>query len=138
MEKISRILPPNARTSSYDVSRAQPARPGAPKIGRPQNLEEVMDRVSLSEQLTNSVMDNTDKLELPQQNSKLAASTYKSTDNVKSQLVREMTDRFFLKGSTPKTEVKDSDQAHSEEVVARVQDATESKVMPESSSELSL
>lgn len=137
MEKISRIIPPNARTQSYDASRALAARPGAPKLGRPQELESVLDRVTLSEQLTNSIADNKTS-EIPQQNSKLAASQYKSTDNVKSQMVREMTDRFFMKNSNPKAEVKGTDQAHSEEVVARVLEATESKVIPESSNELSL
>lgn len=136
MEKISRILPPNARTGTYDASRALPGRPGSPTIGRPQAMEPVLDRVTLSENLTNSLTDS-DNMQMPQQNSKLAASQYKSTDNVKSQMVREMTDKFFLKGS-PKSEVKESDQTHSEEVVDRVQSATESKVIPESSSELSL
>lgn len=137
MEKISRILPPNARTGTYDASRAQPARPGAPKIGRPQALESAMDRVTLSDQLTNSIME-AGPSEIPKQNSKLAASQYKSSDTVKAQLVKDMTDRFFAKNTTAKDMVKDTHQAHSEEVVARALEATESKVSPESSSELSV
>lgn len=35
MEKISGIIPRNSRNSSADVSRSQPARPGAPSFGRP-------------------------------------------------------------------------------------------------------
>lgn len=137
MQKISRILPPNARTGSYDVSRAHPVRPGAPQMGRPQALDPVLDRVTLSDQLAGSVME-AGPSEIPTQNSKLAASQYKSTDNVKSQVVRQMTDRFFMKDSTAKNLVKDSDQTHSEEVVSRAFEATESNVRPESSSELSL
>lgn len=35
MEKLSSILPKSPRTQSVDNSRAQPARPGAPLLGRP-------------------------------------------------------------------------------------------------------
>ncbi len=35
MEKISRIIPANRRTSSAEISTSQPARPGAPAFGRP-------------------------------------------------------------------------------------------------------
>lgn len=35
MEKISGIIPRNARNSSADVSKSQPVRPGAPSFGRP-------------------------------------------------------------------------------------------------------
>lgn len=137
MEKISRILPPSARTAAYDVSRAHPGRPGAPQMGRPR-YESVADRFTLSEQLTQSMADSTLKQE-PLHNSKLAASEYKSQDNVRAQMVREMTDNFFLKNQTPKDLVKETDQTHSEEVVARALEATtESRVNPDSSSELSL
>ncbi|MBL7544953.1 MAG: hypothetical protein JNL11_14135 [Bdellovibrionaceae bacterium] len=35
MEKISSILPKSVRTQNIDHSKAQPARPGAPLLGRP-------------------------------------------------------------------------------------------------------
>lgn len=35
MEKLSSILPKSARTQSADHSKSQPARPGAPLLGRP-------------------------------------------------------------------------------------------------------
>tara|TARA_B110001454_G_scaffold219179_1_gene250865 strand:+ start:160191 stop:160628 length:438 start_codon:yes stop_codon:yes gene_type:complete len=35
MEKLSSILPKSPRTQNVDNSRAQPARPGAPLLGRP-------------------------------------------------------------------------------------------------------
>lgn len=35
MDKISSILPKSARTQNTDHSKAQPARPGAPLLGRP-------------------------------------------------------------------------------------------------------
>lgn len=53
MEKISRIIPANARTKAVDVSNSQPVRPGAPGYGRPMGRVtraplEIEDRVSLS------------------------------------------------------------------------------------------
>ncbi len=137
MEKISRILPPSARTSSYDVSRAQPARPGAPSLGRPQ-IRSVADRLTLSDHLTQSMADSMPMEEMPMHNSKLAAGQYRSQDNVRAKMVREMTDRFFMRDPSAKDLVKDTDQTHSEEVVTRSLEATESKVMPESSKELTL
>ena len=35
MEKLSSILPKSPRTQNVDNSKAQPARPGAPLLGRP-------------------------------------------------------------------------------------------------------
>lgn len=56
MEKISRIIPSNARTRSVDVSNSQPVRPGAPSWGRPTGrvtraaslAEDPVDRVTRS------------------------------------------------------------------------------------------
>lgn len=56
MEKISRIIPPSARTKAYDDSRALPARAGAPTMGRPRSMEVIQDRMTFSEQLIDPVM----------------------------------------------------------------------------------
>ena len=133
MEKISRIIPPSARTKSYDISRAQPGRPGAPQLGRPE-FEPAIDRVMLSENLTQSMQDRV--IDRPVQND--IQKTYsKPTENVKSEMIRKMTDQFFMKKNDPKEVAQDNPQTISEEVVERVNRSSDSKVIPESSSELS-
>lgn len=49
MEKISGIIPSNARVKSVDLSEAPPARPGAPAMGRKEGRNTVRDRVTMSE-----------------------------------------------------------------------------------------
>lgn len=133
MEKISRIIPPSARTKSYDISRAQPGRPGAPQLGRPE-FEPAFDRVMISENLTQSMQDRVADKPLKSE----TLNTYsKPTENVKSEMIRKMTDQFFMKKNDPKEVAQDSPQTVSEELVERVNRSSDSKVMPESSSELS-
>lgn len=48
MEKLSSILPSNARIRSVDTKDSKPARPGAPSFGRPQGTLSVQDRFSVS------------------------------------------------------------------------------------------
>ncbi|MFN8845558.1 MAG: hypothetical protein ACK5V3_17330 [Bdellovibrionales bacterium] len=133
MEKISRIIPPSARTKAYDISRAQPGRPGAPQLGRPE-FEPAFDRVLLSENLTQSLQDRV--IDNPVKTETLKAYS-KPTENVKSEMIRKMTDQFFMKKSDPKEVTQDGNQSISEEIVDRVNRSSDSKVMPESSSELS-
>lgn len=133
MEKISRIIPPSARTRSYDASRSQPARPGAPQMGRPESMNVVEDRVTLSEQFVQPLM-NGDSLS--PQTSPLN-ETYSPKENIKSQMVKEMTQRFFLR-ENPKDLAKDTNEAHSEEIASRVQTSTGSMVKPDSSKDVSL
>jgi hypothetical protein len=133
MEKISRIIPPSARTKAYDISRAQPVRPGAPQLGRPE-FEPAFDRVMLSENLTQSLQDRV--IDKPLRTETL--NTYsKPSENVKSEMIRKMTDQFFMKKSDPKEVAQESAQTISEEVAERVNRSSDSRVMPESSSELS-
>jgi hypothetical protein len=50
MEKLSSILPSNARIRSVDTKDSKPARPGAPLFGRPQGTLSVKDRFSVSKE----------------------------------------------------------------------------------------
>lgn len=48
MEKLSSIIPSNARIKSVDLKDAKPRRPGAPSLGMPMGVTSVKDRVNLS------------------------------------------------------------------------------------------
>lgn len=133
MEKISRIIAPSARTKSYDVSRAQPARPGAPTIGRPADMDFIQDRITLSEQLLDPILNG----ETYQPSKPTTPEIYGPKENAKAQLVKEMTNTFFLK-QNPKEVAKEGGRPHSEEVASRVQSSTGSSVNPESSKDVSL
>lgn len=89
MEKISKILAPSARTQSYDVSRAQPGRPGSPILGRPV-FEPIIDRVSFSEDLVDS----------------MNSQYNKPVAQIKAQKIKELSEKFFL-GDQVKKEVPD-------------------------------
>ncbi len=133
MEKISKILPPSARTQSYDNSRALPVRPGAPTLGRPMAKPiEIEDRMTLSDQMVSPIMDGDT---LPSKSP--AHTTYKPTGTVKSDLVKEMANQFFAHRN-PKEVARQSSRTHSEELASETQSSTGSSVNPESSREASL
>ena len=133
MEKISRILAPSARTKNYDVSRALPGRPGAPQMGRPERMSAVEDRMTLSEQFVDPIMDGET---LPAGKS---LENYKPRDSgIKSQVVKELTNKFFAKQSNPKDMARETDETHSEETLSHVHSSAGSSVKPDSSSETSL
>lgn len=48
MEKLSSILPSNARIRSVDTKDSKPVRPGAPSFGRPEGNISVQDRFTVS------------------------------------------------------------------------------------------
>ncbi len=50
MEKLSSILPSNARIRSVDTKDSKPARPGAPSFGRPAGDVSVRDRFTVSKE----------------------------------------------------------------------------------------
>lgn len=133
MEKISLILAPSARTKNYDVSRAQPVRPGAPTIGRPETMNTIEDRMTFSDQLIDPIL-NGDTVPAGK-----SLDTYKPRDSgIKSTVVKDLTNKFFAKEYNPKQAVRESDQTHSEEILSHVQSSTGSSVKPDSSSETSL
>lgn len=134
MEKISRILAPSARTKSYDVSRAQPARPGAPQLGRPASMDVIQDRMTLSEQFLDPILNG----ETISSAKPAVSDTYsRPKENAKAQIIKEMSNSFFAK-QTPKDVVMDGSKPQSEEVTSRVHSSTGSSVNPDSSKDVSL
>jgi hypothetical protein len=132
MEKISRIIAPSARTKNYDVARALPVRPGAPSIGRPESMKVLDDRMTLSDQLVDPIL-NGDTVP-----SGKSLDTYKPRDSgIKSQVIKELTNKFFAK-ENPKSVARDSAQTHSEEIVSQAQSSAGSSVNPDSSSDVNL
>ena len=133
MEKISRILAPSNRTKTYDVSRAQPVRPGAPTMGRPEAMSAIEDRMTLSDQLVEPIM-NGDTVPAGK-----SLENYKPRDSgVKAQVIKELTNKFFAKESNPKEVARESDETHSEETLSHVHSSAGSSVKPDSSSDVSL
>ena len=133
MEKISRILAPSARTKGYDVSRAQPGRPGAPTMGRPEAMNVIQDRMTFAEQFVDPIMNGET---VP---SGKSLESYKPRDSgIKSQVVKEMTNKFFANAGNPKGVARESDQTHSEETISRVNSSSGSSVKPDSSSDVNL
>lgn len=109
MEKISGILPPSARTRVADVAVAQPARPGAPALGRPMGKNSLGDRVTLSKQLEEMRQTG----ELPQFEEPV---TYKNTtEGRKAKVIEDLQQKFF----SPKNVARDDDMTKSEEALKK-------------------
>ena len=123
MEKISGIIPANARTRSVDVSNSQPVRPGAPAFGRPEGkvtTAAIEDKISLSGLANDRLLDPV---------------TYKnSAEAAKVKVIKESTQRFF-DTRVPQTSAKESEAPLSEEILEKISDPSLSKVNPDSSKE---
>lgn len=83
MEKISGIVPRSRRVASADMTQAAAVRPGAPSFGRPIGSSTIGNKSSLT---------TADRAVLAHQK---IADGRKST-GIPSDLVAEMTDKFFL------------------------------------------
>ena len=120
MDKISGIIPANARTKSVDVSSAQPVRPGAPSWGRPEGKVtkamalsplEVEDRVDLRGSKTTTA----DKA-LAQ-----GTQTYKkAVEGARAKVVDDLAKKFF--DTNPKLDVREKDTTKSEEALEGLED----------------
>ncbi len=124
MEKISQIVPSNARTKAIDVSKSQPVRPGAPTWGRPEGRVTkamVEDKVSLSSVAAER------PLEAPTYDRNLAESK-------RLKIARDLADKFF-ENNFPQKEVKEGAAPLSEEMADNVSIPLRSSVKPMSSSE---
>ncbi|WP_374075404.1 hypothetical protein [Bdellovibrio bacteriovorus] len=111
MEKISGILPASARTRVADISVAQPARPGAPALGRPMGKNSLGDRITLSKQLEE--LRQTGQVPEP-----AASPVYKNPGEVKKlKVIEDLNQKFF---ANPKDIARDSDLAKSEEALKKV------------------
>lgn len=103
MEKISKIIPSNARTRQTDVAGSQAVRPGAPILGKA-----VEDKVSLS------------KATVPPGPTGL--TTYKpTTDAARARIAEDLSNRFF--GQSPKQVARDSELAASEQFTENLSEA---------------
>lgn len=106
MDKISGIIPSNARTRSVDTSKGQAVRPGAPAWGRPMGHvtkanqgADLEDRVSIGE---------TPFEEKP-------AMTYKpSPEAMKAKIAEDVSNQFA--NLNPKQVARDSDLTTSEQM----------------------
>lgn len=115
MEKISGILPASPRTKVAEISSAQPARPGAPALGRPMGRNSLGDRVTLSKELER--MKETGVLPEPAN-----PATYKNPAEAnKLKIIDELNAKFF---AHPKDVAKDSSLTRSEETLKSVDDNT--------------
>lgn len=110
VDKISRILPASARVVMADVAEAQPARPGAPDLGRPMGKNSLGDRITISQKAIDSQLNGG----VPQAS---APAIYKNNaESAKVKMIAQLSDNFF----NPKIEAKGSDQALSEELAGEV------------------
>ncbi|MBX3041046.1 MAG: hypothetical protein KF789_10105 [Bdellovibrionaceae bacterium] len=111
MEKISRILPPSPRTKAMEVSKAQPGRPGAPALGRPDiNFVRPQD---LDDQLSLSTSERAIDAQTP---------LYKNTkENARARIVDDLAKKFFE--TNPKTMARESDLSQAEDVAQKVDSA---------------
>lgn len=114
MEKISGILPASARTQVADISSAQPARPGAPALGRPMGRNSLGERVAWSKQMEEL------RKEAPLATMTPEAPTYTNPAEAKKlKVIEDLNKKFF---SNPKTEVREGNMTKSEEALKSTQD----------------
>ncbi|MBX2987579.1 MAG: hypothetical protein KF802_06755 [Bdellovibrionaceae bacterium] len=110
MEKISRIIPSNARTKAVDVSGSQPVRPGAPGWGRPEGRVtrsplDIEDRVNISN--LERPLDRTD--------------IYKNKpEAARAKVVEDLAKKFF--DTNPVKDLKEGVAPRSEELLGAVEE----------------
>ncbi|MGZ3770523.1 MAG: hypothetical protein ACXVCP_10340 [Bdellovibrio sp.] len=110
MDKISGIIPASARTSVADVSVAQPARPGALALGRPEGKNSLGDRITLSKKMEE--LKQTGQLPEPEE-----SPVYKNPAEAKKlKVIEDLNKKFF---TNPKSLAREDDQTKSEETLGR-------------------
>ena len=87
MDKISNILPSNARVQTVDPSNAPALRPGTPSFGMPVGTSAAADKVTLSKAATGPEM----MMEGPE--------NWKQKDQKQAAIAKSVSDNFF--GRTP-------------------------------------
>lgn len=111
MEKISGIIPASARTKVADTSLAQPARPGAPALGRPMGKNSLGDRVTLSKQMEE--MKATGMMPTPEE----TPAVYKNPAEArKLKVVDDLNAKFF----NAKALAKEGEEPKSEEALKKL------------------
>lgn len=88
MEKISGIIPQNARLASVDMEHARPVRPGVPAFGRPVGKSELADKVTLSSLRKESSVED--------------FQTYRNpVESRRAKLVEDISNKFFMTKPNP-------------------------------------
>ena len=112
MEKISGIIPASARTQIADTSVAQPARPGAPALGRPMGKNSLGDRVAWSKQMEELKKMNPEGATSPMTPE---AGVYTNpTEAKKLKVIDDLNKKFF---ANPKADVREGNMTKSEEAL---------------------
>lgn len=112
MEKISGIIPASARTKVADVSVSQPARPGAPLLGRPMGKNSLGDRITLSKELEE--LRQTGQFPEPEM-----TPVYKQPAEAKKlKVIQELNEKFF---TDPKELAREENIPKSEETLKKTE-----------------
>ncbi len=121
MDKISSILPASPRMKVAELSAAQPARPGAPLMGRPEGKNSMGDRITLSKEMEK--MRETGELPALE-----PAPTYKNTaENSKKQAIDDLNKKFF---SNPKDIARENGGLTRSEEILNDVEANEPVIIP--------
>jgi hypothetical protein len=115
MDKISGILPQSPRMKLMEVASAQPARPGAPDMGRPMGKNSIGERITMSKQLD----ELRDSGQLP---TPAAAPVYKNTEANKIKVIEDINKKFFSSPgqlASDKESARDSSDTMSEAVLRK-------------------
>lgn len=118
MEKISGIIPPSARMKLVETSAAQPARPGAPEMGRIQGKNSMGDRITLSKQMEE--MRASGELPTPK-----PLPAYKNSEANKLKTIEDINKKFFSspgQAAADKAEIMDGESVLSERVFNKTSD----------------
>lgn len=113
MEKISGIIPANARTKSVDVSNSQPVRPGAPTWGRPVGRVSQAASMIAPEDRFSVSTDRPADVVSPIYNSRAEISRKK--------VVEDLAKKFF--DTSPKADVRGTELTKSEETLGAMESA---------------
>lgn len=113
MDKISGIIPSNARTRSVDVSSSQPVRPGAPTYGRPTGRVTQAMTVAPEDRFTVSATDA-----IP---SKSSAVYNNKAELSRAKIVEDLQKKFFE--GNAKSSVRETDLTMSEEKIGQIDEA---------------
>lgn len=112
MDKISGIIPASARTKVADISVSQPARPGAPLLGRPMGKNSLGDRITLSKELEE--LRQTGQFPEPEM-----TPVYKQPAEAKKlKVIQELNEKFF---TDPKDLAREENIPKSEETLKKTE-----------------
>jgi hypothetical protein len=115
MDKISGILPQSPRMKLVEVAASQPARPGAPDMGRPRGKNSIGERITMSKQLD----ELRDSGQLP---TPAAPPAYKNTEANKIKVIEDINKKFFASPgqlAADKESVRDSSDTMSEALLKK-------------------